>query len=661
MGTVLAVADDVMKGKPQPQATATKPAVREAVPDEGLVEVRGRVVDPGGVPVAGARIYLAPGMPIDRPPVPPALRATTGPDGAFHFRVEKDVLAGAGAVAAVSAGLGPGWTRPDKAGGGLTLTLARDDVPLTGRVIDLQGRGVPGVEVNLVGLFVPPGGNLVSWLKEGNTKQTGEFWTEAHRSGLHLAGPGILPSARTGPDGRFGLTGVGRDRVAVMELKGQSVAADFVVGVTRSDAGGPPLSLPAEEGFDGKLRGPDMTVTAMPTRPIVGVVRDRDTGLPIRGVKLTANPYIESVTDEQGRYRLAGLPKSSRLGGSIATETPDQPYLKTVREVGDAPGLGPMTLDIALKRGAWVEGRVTDEATGRPVAGATLEYFPNRDNPAVAEAADFAGLNNNVSDEETFTTDAEGRFRAVALPGRGLLAVRAKGYRTAQPLDPVVAGNVLHAGSFEFQMGSYQDLVPIEVPAAAGSIRRDIVLTPGRLIRGTVVGPDGKPLVGAKVYGLDVPSFFVDPLKSPEFTYNHPNPGRVETLTFIEERAGLGGAIDIKGDEEAPIRVELKPTGTVSGRVVDADGQPRRGVELQVLFLRKVCGEETGGGHIVGHVKTDDEGRFRLGLLVPGVRYEIGVGKDLAFGGYLDRTWWTIGPGESHDWGDVREKKIGGL
>jgi RNA polymerase sigma factor (sigma-70 family) len=659
MGTVLAVADDVMKGKPQAPPTTAKPAAgREAGPNEGLVEVRGRVVDPGGAPFAGARIYLAPGMPIDKAPAPPALRATTGPDGAFRFRVEKDILAGSGAIAAVAAGFAPGWTRPDAAGG--ELTLARDDVPLTGRVIDLQGRGVPGVEVNLVGLFVPPRGDLVAWLKEGSTKQTGEFWTEAHRLGLHLGGPGVLPSAKTGPDGRFRLTGIGRDRVAVMELKGESVAADFVVGVTRSDQDGPPLSLPAEEGFDGKLRGPDVTVTAAPTRPIVGVVRDRDTGRPIRGVKLTANPYIEAVTDEAGRYRLAGLPKSSRLGGSIATETPDQPYLKTVREVGDAPGLGPMTLDIALKRGAWVEGRVTDAATGRPVAGATLEYFPNRDNPAVAEAADFAGLNNNVSDEAQFTTDAEGRYRAVALPGRGLLAVRAKGYRTAPPLDPVVAGNVLYPGSFQFQMGGYQGLVPIEVPAGAESIRHDIVLTPGKLIRGAVAGPEGKPVVGAKVYGLDGPSFFVDPLKSAEFTYNHPNPGQVETLTFIDERTGLGGAIDIKGDEEGPLHVALKPTGTVSGRVVDADGQPRRGIELQVLFLRKVRGEEIGGTHLVGHVRTDDEGRFRLGLLVPGVRYEISVGKDFAFGGYLDRTWWTIGPGESQDWGDVRVKKIGG-
>jgi hypothetical protein len=158
-----------------------------------------------------------------------------------------------------------------------------------------------------------------------------------------------------------------------------------------------------------------------------------------------------------------------------------------------------------------------------------------------------------------------------------------------------------------------------------------------------------------------VHSFFVEPLKGADFTYNHPNPGRVETLTFIDERSGLGGAIDIKGDEEGPLRVALRPTGTVSGRVVDADGLPRPGADLQVHFLRKLRGEDIGGDHLVRRVTTDRDGRFRIGLLTAGVRYEIGVvGKGGAPGGYLDRTWWTIGPGESQDWGDVREKKIGG-
>ncbi len=666
VGAVFAFADDGMGRTPRPPDAATKTpdaAGREGAPRDGTIEVRGRVVDPGGKAVGGAKVYFGPPSPIDAVLPPPAALATSGPDGSFRFSVDKQALAGARSVAALAEGYGPGWLDVDAAGATRepTLTLARDDVPLTGRVLDLQGRPVAGVAVRVVAVMAPPRGDLIAWLKGAEGKSTNEFWPEAHRLSLNFGGPGTLPAATTGADGRFRLAGIGRDRIAVMDLRGESVAADFAVGTTRSDAGGPPLRLPAEPGSDGRLAGPDLTITAAPTRPIVGVVRDRDSGRPIAGVRLTANPYIEAVSDAQGRYRLSGLPKSGRFGGSIATETPGQPYLKTIREVRDSPGLGPITLDIALKRGAWVEGRVTEATTGRPVAGATLEYFPSRDNPAVAEAADFTGLNNNVSDEAQFRTDADGHYRAVALPGRGLLTVRAKGYRTAAPLDPAAAGNVLHAANFQYQMGAYQGLVPVEVAAGAASVVRDIVLTPGRELRGTIVGPDGRPVVGAKVFGLEVSSFQVDPLVGSEFTYIHPNPGRVETLTFIDERAGLGGAIDIKGDEEGPLRVALRPTGSVSGRVVDSDGLPRPGVELQVHFLRKHRGENIGGEHLVRRVAADREGRFRVGLLTPGVRYELGVSaKGNAAGGYLDRTWWTINPGEEQHWGDVRERKIGG-
>ena len=60
---------------------------------------------------------------------------------------------------------------------------------------------------------------------------------------------------------------------------------------------------------------------AGPTRPIEGVVRDRETGRPLAGVRIDSTPSrgepfilseAETTTDFQGRYRLVGLPLGAK-------------------------------------------------------------------------------------------------------------------------------------------------------------------------------------------------------------------------------------------------------------------------------------------------------------------------------------------------------------
>ena len=39
-----------------------------------------------------------------------------------------------------------------------------------------------------------------------------------------------------------------------------------------------------------------------------------------------------------------------------------------------------------------------------------------------------------------------------------------------------------------------------------------------------------------------------------------------------------------RGDENGPLTVRLQPAGTVTGRLIDDDGQPRRGVRIDVNY-----------------------------------------------------------------------------
>ena len=72
------------------------------------------------------------------------------------------------------------------------------------------------------------------------------------------------------------------------------------------------------------------------THPIVGTVRDKDTGAPIAGVHITGmpniprslitSPGVEATTDAQGRYQVNGL--STVRGFKLFTEAARRPALR---------------------------------------------------------------------------------------------------------------------------------------------------------------------------------------------------------------------------------------------------------------------------------------------------------------------------------------------
>ncbi len=121
-----------------------------AVPE--TLAVAGRVIDAKGEPVSGARLYLGNGP--SRVDSPPAVRTTTGADGRFSLTIERSDLAASRSiqsgirvpvVAAFADGHGPAWTDDLKVDdpAGVSLRLVEDDVPVTGRLIDLEGRLFP--------------------------------------------------------------------------------------------------------------------------------------------------------------------------------------------------------------------------------------------------------------------------------------------------------------------------------------------------------------------------------------------------------------------------------------------------------------------------------------------------------------------------------------
>ncbi len=369
------------------------------------VTINGRVLGPDGKPIPGAEIYVGwfygyalPWFPPTVPPLRPKEGATSGPDGRFHLRFTQAESYAAmhnafqkpwrrTQIVVAARGYGPGWLWLESVKGELTPRLVKDDVPIHGRILDLQGHPVAGARVRL------------AYLTSGKDYLSVDSW-----AGL----PEFVTSDR---DGRFVFTGVGRDRVAHLHVEGPTIEHKIVAVSTAATVGGKPADHATVE------------VVVGPTKPIVGTIRARDTGKPLAGVVITGNQEayragVRAVTDDQGRYRLVGLPKAKSYELTVSPGA-GLNYLGRVWQVADSEGLKPITADFELRRGVPVRFRIVDQATGKPVRGAVL-YGPLRDNPLYAESEDHGGYFPTPTFREWRFPGKDHTFEVVAYPGPGV-------------------------------------------------------------------------------------------------------------------------------------------------------------------------------------------------------------------------------------------------
>jgi hypothetical protein len=569
-------------------------------------------------------------------------------------------------VAASAEGYGLGLAAVGKPGPAVErdLRLARDDVTVRGRVLTLEGRPAAGARATVFRLMLPKGADdLTPFLKALDAGKEGmrleyNLLTVLEHPGLAA----LFPEAVADREGLFEVRGLGRERVAGLTISGPTIAAAQVRVRTRP---GETVRRPEWKDFpdSGSLtyHGPAFEHTAGPTRPVSGVVREKGSGKPLAGatvesVALAGSNYhgrnfVRTTAGRDGRYRLVGLPPGA--GNLIQALPPEgRPYLSASRPVPAPEGLGAVTVDFELPRGVWVEGKVTDKVTGRPVT-AGVEYFAFRDNPHLKDAP-------GQPTHQQVHTGEDAAFRFLTLPGHGLIAVRAYGdrYVIGVGLGKLEAdGNrYLTATTPPCHAEGHHAFVQINPKADIEKATCAVALDPGRALTGTVLGPNGEPLAGAKVAGLTCYAFTGwdhAPLKAAEFTAFALSKGRPRHLLFLHEGKKLAGSLLVKGDEEGPLAVHLRPWGAVSGRVVGSDGLPLAKLELTTRRFGDRLYDPRSGFHPTRSFETDRDGRFRIEGLVPGLAYEISVVRQGRIVGRLVRGM-TVKSGESKDLGEVQ-------
>ncbi|WP_422931963.1 sigma-70 family RNA polymerase sigma factor [Singulisphaera sp. PoT] len=551
---------------------------------------------------------------------------------------------------------------------------AEDGPGIEGRVIDLEGRPVEGARIELMNVATAPD-SLKKWLERARDLGV--------RHPLDGLVPGSVPTinhlrrisgelpkfATTDRDGRFHQPGLGNDQVAEIRISGPTIATVQRYIMARDGAA---VSALIRQGMPGQRayyypRQYDHVVT--PTKPIQGVVQDRENGQPMAGVIIRAAVYdeqslvpapgISSTTDSRGAYRLDGLPRASsyRLFVDPGRGVP-YPNV-TLRIPGDRLTSRAVLYNVAIKRGVIVRGRVTEKETGEPVR-ASLHVYTFDENPHTRE---FPGYGvGNLS--PVFTED--GRYEAVALPGRGIIGVIVAGYSPAYRTEVGVDGIQGYDPKFKgfrtlphFCIASnYHTLAELNIPEGVESITLDLQVEGGRTIVVNPVDPEGRPVSDTTAVGINDRSAWeefsqpTDSIKVESFDPSHPR-----RLTVRHASRGLIGSILLKGGEASPLTLRLEPSGTVIGRLVDEEGRPLGGLSvssLNGLYPSRPAEQAIfPDGATDGGLRVGRDGRFRIEGLVPGLKYGAGTGEDFKYYVELFRDL-VVKPGETRDLGDLK-------
>jgi protocatechuate 3,4-dioxygenase beta subunit len=654
-----------------PGAMPAKPAAGPANPGAtvpaGPITISGRVLGPDGKPADGATLHWWTGK--AKSPADAPARATAGPDGRFTLTLTAADRSVPGRVVARSKGLAPDWGDVPAAGGELTLRLVRDDVPVEGRILDLEGKPVAGATVRVERVSRPAGGDLSDWLVQNVEKEKRGFYHTD--DGLSVTRPELFDAPTTvpvGPDGRFRLAGYGRERLVAMEVKAPGMEVAHFRSATRNG--------PAQGYIPGKwgLYAATFDWLVTPAKPITGTVRDKHTGKPLAGIAvMDFLNYSRGVTDEAGRYRLDGVGKRGEYM-VVTGGDKDRPYFDVTAMVKDTAGLEPIVVDFAMESGVVVNGRLTIKATGQPVTGHVSAFTPP-DNPNLKDYTTLAGARAFISNWGRVGPD--GRFSLLVVPGPNVVTAGADDENAFAMIDAEKELRKSRINSYP--SGATHAVLTINpVSDDPKSLVCDIALEPGRTLTGTLVGPDGRPVTGVHAAGLGAPDHHIGPplmkgthrppLKDAAFTAHGLQPGRSRAVVFYAAESKLGKIERLSADAAGPVTVRLEPLGGATGRVLDAQGRPMAGLTVTAHF--SPGGPEADGlpwtelmqnglyGLLLREVSTDREGRFRIEGLLPGLRYELTVaqGKIGEGAAAVHRTDLAPEAGKDRDLGDVTAK-----
>jgi|GEM_PF-1972922 len=451
--------------------------------------------------------------------------------------------------------------------------VLQDEAPLAGRVVDGEGRPVGGADVIAV-----------------------------DRAAYRDVGHG---RATSGPDGAFRITGLAEGSYQLLYR-----APGFRPGV-RNDVESPQEEL--ELVLDSMVAFRGMVVDAETGAPL----RDFDLRLRRPGASGEPSVVLEPIQEVRGAAGGAFALFVRQPRGSFQVEARAEGYAPSYSAPFENPEGGDVEeLSIEMTRGGAIVGRLVDDQ-GEPVSGGRVETRDANwsDDPLTAALGDYFPSDATVRHSRS---GRDGRFRLENLrPGSYLLLAQ------APRLHRVAVGDLAVDAGGEVDVG-------------------ELVLTAGGRVHGLLMDAESAPVVGGRVtlqpetFGTSLPIRRARSGADGRWSIENVVPGAYLLVGGPPVAAGMQGYLQMAGEEET-VRVTVEaggelrrdlqfsswvppkppppeeriPTGTVSGRLLDADGE---GVVGQALRLEP-ADPEVGQARAT---KTEREGAFTIPRVLPG-------------------------------------------
>src|SRR6185295_3589014 len=115
-------------------------------------------------------------------------------------------------------------------GGKAELKLVRDDAPISGQVLTIEGQAVAGARVRAKDVAWSEEQSLDAWEKAAREDKA-DYYSLVRNVSLGVNGPQLpaaLGEVTTGADGKFTLPGVGRERVIELIISGPGIETAIV-------------------------------------------------------------------------------------------------------------------------------------------------------------------------------------------------------------------------------------------------------------------------------------------------------------------------------------------------------------------------------------------------------------------------------------------------